>query len=65
VTIAHADGMLCFDVSDDGAGFDHAAVDAGHGFVNMEDRLGAFGGRLDVRSRVGSGTTVEGRVPAA
>jgi signal transduction histidine kinase len=64
VTIAHADGMLRFDVSDDGAGFDHASVDAGHGFVNMEDRLGAFGGMLTVRSQVGAGTTVEGRVPA-
>jgi signal transduction histidine kinase len=65
VTIAHADGMLRFDVSDDGAGFDDAAVAAGHGFVNMEDRLGAFGGTLTVISRVGSGTTVEGRVPAS
>jgi signal transduction histidine kinase len=52
-------------VSDDGAGFDDAAVAAGHGFVNMEDRLGAFGGTLTVVSRVGSGTTVQGRVPAS
>ncbi len=64
VTIGHEDGMLRFEVADDGAGFDHASVAAGHGFVNMEDRLGAFGGTLTVRSRVGSGTTVEGGVPA-
>jgi signal transduction histidine kinase len=65
VTIGHEDGMLRFAVSDDGAGFDHAAAGAGHGFVNMEDRLGAFGGTLDLRSDLGVGTTVEGRIPAA
>ena len=63
VTLGHGDGMLRFDVTDDGAGFDPIAVDGGHGFVNMEDRLGAFGGTLTVNSHLGSGTTVEGRVP--
>ncbi len=34
---------------DDGAGFDAArAAGAGHGFVNMRDRLGAIGGTLEV-----------------
>ena len=35
----------------------------GHGFVNMRDRLGAIGGTLEVRSAVGSGTTIAGRIP--
>ena len=60
-------------VADDGAGFDmtehdgdHSAhqASAGHGFVNMSDRLGAVGGRVHVTSRPGQGTTVAGGDPA-
>ena len=36
---------------------------AGHGFVNMADRLGAFGGRVDVTSAPGAGTKVAGFIP--
>ena len=41
---------------------DGAAAD-GHGFVNMADRLGAFGGVVRVRSAPGQGTTVSGTLP--
>lgn len=54
---------LEFAVSDDGQGFDAADRLWGSGFTNMEDRLGAAGGSLDVRSSTGAGTTVAGRVP--
>ncbi|HWM18118.1 MAG TPA: histidine kinase [Ilumatobacteraceae bacterium] len=64
VTITERDGTLGFEVSDDGAGFDAAAVgDHGHGFVNMADRLGAFGGTLAVRSAPGAGATIAGSLP--
>jgi signal transduction histidine kinase len=66
VTIDHADGAFHFTVSDDGAGFDPATLAGGaggHGFVNMEDRLGAFGGTVKITGSPGGGTTVEGRVP--
>jgi signal transduction histidine kinase len=57
---------LGFEVSDDGVGFDSTAdLGDGHGFVNMADRLGAFGGTLAVRSRPGEGTTVRGELPLA
>jgi signal transduction histidine kinase len=55
---------LWFEVSDDGAGFDTGNADLSHGFVNMRDRLGAFGGELLVRSSPGDGTTVRGSLPA-
>ncbi len=66
VSIDHADGAFHFTVTDDGAGFDPATLaggTGGHGFVNMEDRLGAFGGTVKVTSAPGGGTTVDGRVP--
>jgi signal transduction histidine kinase len=55
--------VLHFSVHDDGAGFDVIAGGAGHGFVNMRDRLGAIGGELTVASAPGSGTTVTGAIP--
>jgi signal transduction histidine kinase len=59
-----ADGEgLWFRVSDDGAGFSLDST-AGHGFVNMQDRLGALGGRLSVESTPGSGSIIGGRLPA-
>jgi signal transduction histidine kinase len=56
---------LCFDVHDDGAGFEASgAAIAGHGFVNMQDRVGAIGGSIKVESAPGQGTRVSGRMPA-
>ncbi len=35
----------------------------GHGFVNMSDRVGAFGGSVTVDSAPGQGTRIGGRIP--
>jgi signal transduction histidine kinase len=64
VQLATEDGHLTFAVSDDGAGFDRATVKLGSGLQNMTDRLEALGGRVDLSSAPGRGTTIEGRVPA-
>jgi signal transduction histidine kinase len=53
-----------FSVEDDGAGFDVATGGARSGLLNIEDRLAAIGGSVAIRSTLGSGTTVIGRVPA-
>jgi signal transduction histidine kinase len=57
-------GRLEFEIADDGAGFDPSTTPRGSGLQNMADRLDALGGSLDVRSAVGSGTTIAGRIPA-
>jgi signal transduction histidine kinase len=56
------DGHLTFEVTDDGRGFDRTANAYGTGLQGMTDRLDAIGGRLDVRSAPGEGTTVTGRI---
>jgi signal transduction histidine kinase len=58
-------GVLEIEVADDGAGFDTASVPAGHGFTNMQDRLGALGGSMSVTSGPGRGTTVRLRIPSS
>ena len=63
VSLSQVDGTLTFAVSDDGVGFVPAEASGGTGLQGMADRLDAIGGRLEVRSAPGEGTTVVGRVP--
>jgi signal transduction histidine kinase len=62
VTVKGSDDELCFEVADDGAGFDATNARGGHGFVNMADRLGAIGGSLEVDSAPGHGTRIRGHI---
>jgi signal transduction histidine kinase len=63
VSLAQIDGHLRFAVVDDGTGFDTAETSYGTGVQGMADRLDAIGGALQVVSRKGVGTTVEGQIP--
>jgi signal transduction histidine kinase len=64
IVVEECEHELCFEVADDGAGFDSdGRAGRGHGFVNMADRVGAIGGTLTVESKPGAGTTVRGRLP--
>jgi signal transduction histidine kinase len=56
-------GALRFTVSDDGAGYDARHTPLGSGQRNMADRLAALGGRLEVRSAPGHGTTITAELP--
>jgi signal transduction histidine kinase len=56
-------GTLSFAVSDDGAGYDTRHTPMGAGQRNMADRLAALGGRLEVRSAPGQGTTITAQLP--
>jgi signal transduction histidine kinase len=65
IRLSYEDGHLCFEVTDDGQGFDPKLTGYGTGLQGMADRLDALGGAFEVRSRPGEGSTVSGRVPAA
>jgi signal transduction histidine kinase len=65
VRLATVDGRLCFTVRDEGPGYDQGARSGspGRGMGNVQARMRAVGGRVEVRSRPGAGTAVEGCVP--
>ena len=52
-------------IADDGQGFDLTTTKRGSGLMNMEDRLDAMGGNLQIESIVGVGTTLRATVPLA
>ena len=63
ISLARDDGLLSFTVADDGVGFDPEAAHQGSGLQGIADRMDALGGRFQVRSRNGEGTTVSGSIP--
>jgi len=65
VRLVGEDGVLRFEVRDDGVGFDPRSTSFGSGLQGMADRLDAIRGSLQVRSAPGAGTTVTGTVTAA
>ena len=65
--VFYTDESVFLRVSDDGRGFDPAAIvrsESNHwGLKSMEERMLEIGGRLSLVSRVGEGTTLEARAP--
>jgi signal transduction histidine kinase len=65
VALRQSDGVLSFEVGDDGRGFDPETVARGSGLRGMADRIEAVGGDLRIESALGRGTRVRGHVPVA
>jgi two-component system NarL family sensor kinase len=67
LSLSFEPGWVRLQISDDGAGFDEAAVQEhprqGIGLRNMRERLASIGGRLQIRSQPGAGTEVWAEVP--
>jgi signal transduction histidine kinase len=65
LSVRRADDKLAIRVEDNGCGFEPAQLASqGDGLRNLPDRLGALGGRAEVRSEPGKGTAVELSLPA-
>lgn len=64
VEVAHRDGELRIEVSDDGVGFDPRARTNGFGLAGMRERVALAGGELELTSGEG-GTCVRVRLPLA
>jgi signal transduction histidine kinase len=69
LTLSYLDDVVLLDVVDDGAGFARApdevrpADGTGFGLTGMRQRVELVGGRLEIDSVVGEGTTVNATVP--
>ncbi|MBL4687398.1 MAG: ATP-binding protein, partial [Nannocystaceae bacterium] len=65
VRVEVKDGAIHVMVEDDGHGFDPDEVVAGRsrGLVGMGERVELLGGRLELRSAPGDGTTVQAVLP--
>jgi signal transduction histidine kinase len=57
--------QLAVEVADDGRGFVVSTTARGNGLTNMEDRLDALGGNLQIESTLGRGTTLRAMVPVS
>lgn len=64
VNVAREPDAVRVSIDDDGSGFDPTTLKPGtHGLAGMRFRIGSHGGRLDVRSAQGAGTTITAQIP--
>jgi signal transduction histidine kinase len=63
VAVALRQGDLEILVADDGRGFDALMTKRRSGLAGMAERVALAQGRLEIRSRVGTGTTIEVELP--
>jgi len=64
IVLMHTDGAVRTVIEDDGAGFDKATVRQGAlGLVGMRERVSLLGGRFDVETAPGAGTTLIVELP--
>ena len=62
VTVKTEADRVLFSVQDDGSGFDKASV-RGLGLLGMEERVRRLGGRFQIDSQLGRGTTISAELP--
>jgi signal transduction histidine kinase len=62
VRLHYGGDVVQLEITDDGVGFDTAAVNSGYGLRGMSDRLQQAGGTVRVRSAPGAGTAVRAEV---
>ncbi|HEY6889676.1 MAG TPA: ATP-binding protein [Solirubrobacter sp.] len=63
IRLDRSDERVRFSIEDDGGGFDLEAAQRGSGLGNLQRRVAALGGRLEIETREGQGTRVTGAVP--
>jgi signal transduction histidine kinase len=64
VVVTNGRGAVTALIEDDGRGFDPEATHEGMGLDGMRERLALLGGRLQIESRPGAGTTLVAEIPS-
>jgi signal transduction histidine kinase len=64
IVLTRRDGSVSAVIEDDGRGFTAGSDEDGLGLLGMRERIALVGGRLEVESSPGSGTTLSIEVPA-
>jgi signal transduction histidine kinase len=64
VRVAREGDELVVSVEDNGQGFHPASPPSGHGVLGMRERAVLLGGRLEIQSAPGDGTSVVVRLPS-
>ena len=62
VQIIQEPDRIAFTVQDNGCGFDPAATTGGIGLQNIRTRIASYNGMLDIDSKVGEGTEINGEL---
>ncbi|WP_076593435.1 PAS domain-containing sensor histidine kinase [Herminiimonas arsenitoxidans] len=64
VALKETKGVVTLKVTDNGQGFDHVSSrEDSLGLIGMRERAFMLGGKLKIQSRLGSGTSIEVRIP--
>jgi two-component system sensor histidine kinase UhpB len=63
LALTDAADAVQLEVQDDGQGFDLEKTPAGMGLGNIQERVTRLGGRAEISSAPGQGTTVQVRIP--
>jgi signal transduction histidine kinase len=64
VVLGREDGAAVLEIEDDGRGFEPDSVsESGRGLGNLRARADALGGKLEIHSKPGAGTSVRIRIP--
>jgi PAS domain S-box-containing protein len=65
VNLSKHDGLLTMTISDNGVGFDTNKVDIlhSHGLLGLRERVYAMSGKLNIKTAVGQGTSIEVIIP--
>ncbi|MBO3115610.1 sensor histidine kinase [Winogradskyella sp. DF17] len=63
ISISLENNVICLDIIDDGKGFDTSKNRKGIGLKNMTSRVQDIGGKIEFKSQIGNGTTVNVKIP--
>lgn len=65
IAISRSDDILHLTIEDNGRGFDPTTSSSRLGLAGMRERMSLVGGKLEVESSPGAGTTIFARIPLA